>query len=159
MNDGKIRASLGNVKLSVDTIDDRQMNQVGFYSYNSGAADGSYLFFSNPTLFAMDDDDDGVIDDEDNCEKDANPDQADADGDGIGAVCDPNDDKGGKDSGDTGTTDTAGGDSGVGGDGGGDAVDQIAIAGGCACNTTPGTSSMVGGLVLGALTLLRRRRQ
>jgi hypothetical protein len=36
-----------------------------------------------------DDDGDGVINDEDNCPADPNPEQADADGDDIGDVCDP----------------------------------------------------------------------
>ena len=36
-----------------------------------------------------DTDEDGVLDDDDNCPEDANADQADGDGDGIGDVCDP----------------------------------------------------------------------
>ena len=40
---------------------------------------------------AQDTDEDGVPDDQDNCPLDPNPDQADADGDGIGAVCDADD--------------------------------------------------------------------
>lgn len=159
VNNGKIRAALGNVKVNADMPDDRKMNGVGFYAYNAGAADGSYLFFTNPTLFAMDDDDDGVIDDEDNCENDANPDQTDQDGDGKGAACDENDAKGGGGT-DTGTTDDTAIDTGPGSDGdtGGDPVDKIGIAGGCACNSTPGTSGVLGGMLLGALALVRRRR-
>jgi len=34
-----------------------------------------------------DEDDDGIADDEDNCVNDANADQADADGDGVGDAC------------------------------------------------------------------------
>lgn len=41
-------------------------------------------------LYPVDRDSDGVIDSEDNCINNANPDQADADGDGIGDVCDVN---------------------------------------------------------------------
>ena len=37
----------------------------------------------------LDDDEDGIPNDEDNCPDDANADQADLDGDGIGDVCDP----------------------------------------------------------------------
>jgi thrombospondin type 3 repeat protein len=40
----------------------------------------------------LDQDDDGIDDAEDNCPVDANPDQADLDGDGQGDVCDPDDD-------------------------------------------------------------------
>ena len=44
------------------------------------------------TVFAPDSDGDGIIDSNDNCPADANPDQADANGDGEGDVCDSNSD-------------------------------------------------------------------
>lgn len=43
------------------------------------------------TVVDEDLDDDGFNDDVDNCPDDPNPDQADADGDGVGAICDSND--------------------------------------------------------------------
>lgn len=46
---------------------------------------------SIPTL-AIDTDDDGVVDKDDNCADVANPDQADADGDGVGDACEPDSD-------------------------------------------------------------------
>ena len=42
-----------------------------------------------------DDDDDGILDDADNCPTVANPDQTDTDGDGQGNACDPDDDNDG----------------------------------------------------------------
>jgi hypothetical protein len=43
----------------------------------------------------LDSDGDGVLDDQDNCPELANPDQADADDDGIGDVCEPDGDEDG----------------------------------------------------------------
>jgi MYXO-CTERM domain-containing protein len=160
VNDGKIKATAGNVKLSTSTIDNRNLNGVGFYAYNAGAADGSYVYMWAPTLFAMDDDNDGVIDDQDNCESVANPDQTDADGDGQGAACDSNDSKGGGGGG----RDSGGGgggnvDSSPSGDSAG-ATDTAAklSAAGCGCAAAPQASTW-GGLLLGGLALTRRRRK
>lgn len=51
------------------------------------------------TLFfpELDDDSDGIPDEDDNCPHTTNPDQADSDGDGQGNVCDPDDDNDGWD--------------------------------------------------------------
>ena len=43
----------------------------------------------------VDSDGDGIPDEDDNCPNDSNPDQADNDGDGMGDVCDPDDDNDG----------------------------------------------------------------
>ena len=51
---------------------------------------GTPAFTINLTVASQDGDGDGVPDDEDNCPNDANADQADTDGDGLGDVCDSN---------------------------------------------------------------------
>ena len=92
----------------------------GFYAYDSGYGDnalGSY--FNDLQLYAYDDDDDGVIDGEDNCEDVANPDQEDRDRDGIGSACDDDESTGDDGGGDDGTGDDGGDDDGGGSDDGG----------------------------------------
>lgn len=107
--------------------EDLEELDAGFYSYDSGSEDRSYLFFGPIVTLAYDDDEDGVADDEDNCEWDANADQADGDGDGVGDACDPDGggDGGGGDggSGGSGGTDTGGGADTGGGSGGSGGTD------------------------------------
>ncbi len=64
------------------------------YAY-SGSSGGPY-FFDISVGGAIDADGDGVPDDQDNCPTDSNPDQTDTDGDGMGDVCDPDDDNDGQ---------------------------------------------------------------
>ena len=94
--------------------------QAGFYTYQAGQIgyeDGgwdddtpySYACFNSIDVEYVDEDDDDVADDEDNCESVANADQADADSDGIGDACDesnPNTDTTTTTTGTTGTTGT-----------------------------------------------------
>ena len=82
---------------------------LGFYGYDNGYDGGwsnTNLAFGPITVLAVDDDGDGVIDDEDNCEFTANEDQADADGDGLGDVCDEDFEADGGDTGVDGGSDT-----------------------------------------------------
>ena len=118
----------------------------GFYAYDVGGNDGA--FFGTPQVFAFDDDSDGVIDDLDNCEFDANPDQEDADGDGIGSACD--DDEGGTD----GTDGTDGINFDDTGEGGATGSPKLSA---CACDAGGGLAS--GGLLLALAGLVRRRRE
>lgn len=104
--DGAVSVVYGDIEYTVTAPVDFTMNGVGFYGYNqgwyeNGRSDQSSTYFYDPVLSWFDEDDDGVVDDTDNCEKVANEDQADADGNGFGTACDdeasndPNNDAGG----------------------------------------------------------------
>lgn len=109
-NDGDIRVLWeGSEVILVSDPEPLPAGISGFYAYNNGYYDNerrSVLFDSIDVSF-WDEDDDGVADDIDNCEEDANADQADSDGNGIGDACDatdpgpgPGDDEGTDDVGD-----------------------------------------------------------
>ena len=146
----------------------------GVFAYNMGGdffRGEDIVAYGAFELYAFDDDGDGIADDFDNCEFEANEDQADADGDGIGSACD--DDEGGDDGGDGDDGDDGGDGGGDGGDGGGDGgdggdpdigfdtgltapLDPDAKLSTCACS---GGGGAMGGLVLAMLAGLRRRRE
>ena len=160
VDDGQLVARYGRTEVVAEVEADFRLDGVGFYAYNEGiideegANDGDTVFFREPTLAWMDEDDDGVADDEDNCEEDANPDQEDLDHDGIGSACDISEEL--PDTGDTGADTGEGGNGNGNGNGnGGDLV--IDQEGQCGCAGGP-----VGGALaaLGAVgvTLGRRRR-
>jgi hypothetical protein len=191
-NDGVVTAGWTEAGISVSArpTDLRELPRVGFWGYDSGYDQREYergentnLAFTVPVLYAHDDDSDGVLDDADNCEKAANPDQADADGDGRGTACDSDEGGGGggdtgggggggdtgnggggggggdTDSGSGGDTDTNASDTGV--DGGGDGLNVpgggLRVAGDCGCDG--GATGVAGVLpVLLAAFAARRRR-
>ena len=93
VNDGRVFARVWNdpdadwadADVVLSATDDAQIpaGGYGFYAYEAGFDDYPSAFRAI-TAFQYDDDDDGVADDEDNCEFVPNADQADADGDGVG---------------------------------------------------------------------------
>ena len=150
--------------------------QYGIYAYDSGFAEwdaDTNAYFDDVGAYFVDEDNDQVADDLDNCESIYNPDQTDRNENGIGDECDSDSDTDtdtDSDSDtdtdtdsdgdlDTGTpNDTSENVGGVGGGGG--AEEGITFAGQCACQSPGGWMGvpwMIGGL--SALLGLRRRRR
>jgi MYXO-CTERM domain-containing protein len=143
VNDGQVFVEIdGTEMLSVADDAPLDAGTGGLWSYDSGwtQQDGTGTLAPYVELYWSDDDDDGVPDDIDNCEFDANEDQADADGDGIGDACDPDDGNG---------------------DGNGDGNNDgtVELDGGCGCASSPSDSGWLGlaGLAF-VVGLVRRRR-
>ncbi len=171
-NDGVLRAwsDASGWDLSGPITDGTMMSNVGFYAYNCGGITNNYAncAFTQPLLYALDDDGDDIVDDHDNCEATPNPDQADRDGDGIGDACDDSTDTGGDADTDTDTdadtdadsdadTDTDA-DADVDSTGNLDTGTAIKTAGSCSCASGP-ESGVAGMFVaVGAVLLGRRRR-
>jgi len=136
------------IELYADGLTDTGIGLAGFYAYNAGYEGGGQgvtnVFFGGIGMGAYDDDGDGVIDDEDNCEQVPNEDQADLDGDGIGSACD--DDEGSADDGDSG-----------GGEDTGEWDEDLKLS---ACGGCSGAGGAAGGVLtigLSALAVRRRR--
>lgn len=151
MNDGELVVTVGRIEYAMTVGAEFALNGVGFYGYNQGLReeDGNgqrtSAYFYQPVLSWHDDDDDGVVDDADNCEKAANVDQADADADGIGTACDDVEDTGGT------------GDNGNGNGNGGGGGPVLTAAGVCSCAVIdPAAGVLLLGLA--ALASSRRRR-
>jgi hypothetical protein len=128
--------------------------------------------FDAVSVYWSDDDADAIADDVDNCEATSNPDQADADNDGVGDACDdaqaPDPDEVTDEVTDDGATDVDGTDGAVTdaetdvegpGDGGGDgALDEDLIVG-CGCAAAPSNLAWVWPGVLVAFAARRRARR
>jgi MYXO-CTERM domain-containing protein len=164
MDNGVLTASIGRIELTAEVDDDFVLNGVGFYAFNeglydeSGESDGDTVYFRDPVLSWLDEDNDEVVDDEDNCEAVSNRDQEDLDGDGVGSACDDDEslpDTGGDDTGsDTGSDDT-------GGNGGGGKKDNGPVSiskSGCGCDAGEG-AAVPGMLALGVALATARRRE
>lgn len=96
MDEG-IMTILANGELfQVEDGDPLPPGRAGLYAYDTGhdgggrSTEAGFISFG---IWFYDVDDDGIPDDEDNCEEEANADQRDVDGDGIGDVCDDRDDR------------------------------------------------------------------
>lgn len=158
IDDGILTASLnGDTFFAVEDEDPLGAGMVGMYAYNNGADGGqssTYCWFTSLEVGYVDEDDDGVADDFDNCEDVSNPGQADWNDNGVGDACGdpPPEDTGEPQTGDTGEVDDTDLPTGV--IGGNIELEVI----GCGCATTtpqrPGLSWLA---MLGALVAVRRR--
>lgn len=175
-NDGTLSVSYwsgeasGSPDISLSASDgEYKAGSFGFYAYDAGYDGGGWgntnTGFVSPTFYGYDDDGDGIIDDDDNCEFVENADQADEDGDGRGNACDDDyDPSGGSD---TGSDNNGGDDSGhdydSGDPSGSDTGINIAdietgdVKLGTGCSTTARGGGL-GLLTLPLLALLWRRR-
>lgn len=131
VNDGVVSGSLNGSTVEYADPQPLGPGQAGLYAYDTGWDGQTYAGATDIDVVWFDDDDDGIADDLDNCEKVENPGQDDANDDGIGDACAD------------GSDDTGGG-----------GADGVQLNGGCGCNGTPFAPAMLFPLM--ALALTRR---
>ena len=160
VDDGIITANLnGDTFFAAEDPDPLGPGVSGLYAYDSGEDGGranTYCWFRSIEVSFVDEDDDGVPDDTDNCEDVANPGQADWNDNGVGDACgdpppddpdDPDDTSGPDDTSSPDDTDLA---PGMGGD--------VELGTGCGCATARSGTGMQGwALFLAGLLWVRRR--
>lgn len=158
VDDGIITVALNDdTFFAVEDPDPLGAGKVGLYAYDSGDDRGqssSYCWFTSIEVSYVDEDDDGVADDEDNCEEVSNPGQADWNDNGVGDACGdpPPQDTGEPQGGDTGGPDDTDLPPGV--IGGNVELEVI----GCGCTSTPKRSAVPFAALLGLVALSRRRK-
>ena len=164
VDDGIITANLnGDTFFAAEDPDPLGPGLSGMYAFDAGeesSGQRTYCWFRSIEVSFVDEDDDGVPDDTDNCEEVANPGQADWNDNGVGDACgdpppDDDDTDDSSDTGSSGTGDTAPPDDtdlppGMSGD--------VELGTGCGCATTRSGRGMQGWtLLLAGLLWLRRR--
>lgn len=154
VDNGNLSATVdGDVVLEAADSSPLPPGMAGLYAYDTGYDGGwgnTSAYVTHISVAWIDEDNDSIADDVDNCEDVANADQADADGDQIGDLCDPTPGTGGDDSG--GADDSGGGDS------GGPPDNVVTLKGDCGCASGP-SHPAVDALGLLALALGWRRRR
>lgn len=161
IDDGVLTATLNeDTFFAVEDTMPLPAGQGGMYAYNSGEDGGnssSYCWVRSIEVSYVDEDDDGVPDDTDNCEDVSNPGQADWNDNGIGDACGDPEPQDTGEPGDTSTPDTGPGDTdlppGLTGN-----IELDAMS--CGCSSAPnhpGSRASWGGLVVLLGFVLRRR--
>jgi MYXO-CTERM domain-containing protein len=161
VDDGVLTASLNDdTFFAVEDEEPLPAGQGGMYAYNSGEDGGnssSYCWINSIEVFYVDEDDDGIPDDTDNCESVSNPGQADWNDNGIGDACGDPEPQDTDEPVDTSVPDTGTGGTGVPPGLTGN-IELEAMSCGCSSSSSrSGSRASWGGLVLLLGLVLRRR--
>lgn len=162
----------GTVEVVVDMVigdvmaDETPMENIATFDATPGGDMGQII--GDIVLIRLDSDDDTIFDNDDNCPDDPNPEQEDADEDGVGDVCDDGDETG-----ESGEEGDGGESEGEESESSADSSDESGVTAdtsgeppadgrdedsGCACNAGDGGGAGVAALALLGLLGLRRRR-